>query len=141
MNSVHEPGPNSDLETVVHQVHSLLAQQHTQVCTGVPRRAHAWPCRGRYGRVVAMAPDRVAGTGRRVAALGHRIVAECRARLWLCHGRVSIQPTAKSLFPWSQYTEVYCDTITASSANMPPLSRYRLLYRDTVFFPFWSQYT
>ena len=32
-------------------MHSLLAQQHTQARTGAPRRAHAWPCRGRGPRL------------------------------------------------------------------------------------------
>ena len=65
MNSVHELGPNGDSEPIpsrktrlkpsqVHE-HQNWPSWHTQVRTGEPRRAHAWPCRGRCGLVVGAA--------------------------------------------------------------------------------------
>ena len=66
MNSVHEQCPKSDSEIVlspktgwVHQVHSLLAKQHTQARTGTPRCSQ-WLCRGSPVGCVATPGCRVA---------------------------------------------------------------------------------
>ena len=107
MNSVHERCPKSDSETVlspkigwVHQVHSLLAQQHTQVRTGEPRRAHrrthtaiSWPgC----PTVSYAFSGRIMGAGLSCRGLASRPCRDTAA----C-------PSPGLL---SQYTEVYCDT-------------------------------
>ena len=110
MNSVHEPGLNGDSETAlslklgrklswVHKTPSWPSWAH--------RRAHAWPCRGRYGRVVAVAPGRVAGAGRRIvgaASIVSWAQAPCRSALccapgcrvlgWLCC--IATQPSLSS---------------------------------------------
>ena len=66
LNSVHEQCPKSDSEIVlspktgwVHQVHSLLAKQHTQARTGTPRCSQ-WLCRGSPAGCVATPGCRVA---------------------------------------------------------------------------------
>ena len=67
MNIVHEQCSKSDSGTVlspktgsktdwVHQVHSLLTQQHTQVSAGAPRRARVAVSQPAQSRVVAVAP-------------------------------------------------------------------------------------
>ena len=145
MNSVHEQCPNSDSETVLSQ--KLVKTESGAQCTQLgPAYAHR-PRPGRARVAVSWADLAVSWADLAMSWPGppavsqHTRVRRAPRPCAPCRGRVAIQPTAKSLLPWSQYTEVYCDTVPASLANMPPLSQYRLLYRDTVFFPFWSQYT
>ena len=45
-------------------------------------------------------------------------------------GRVATQPKPCLLLPWSQYTEVYCDTVPSSSANRQPVTIQSEVYRD-----------
>ena len=89
MNNVLEQCPKSDSETIlspktgwVHQVHSLLASQPTQVRAGAPRRPRvamsqpaqcrivgAQPAVSQRIGVVSQAPSgHIVGTGRRVVA-------------------------------------------------------------------------
>ena len=53
-------------------MHRLLAQQHTQVRTRAPRRAHAWPCRGQAWPCRGRGPRSYCSPSSRVAALVHR---------------------------------------------------------------------
>ena len=144
MNSVHEPCPNGDLEIAlsrktgwVHQVHSLLAQQHAPVRTDAPGRAHmavSWrppaSCRGRdpghvaslHGRIAvrrlscrsAHAPAPARRAAHALPRAPARLAMPCRSAP---SGHVvglaglycnTAQPCLFA--PQLQYTLVYCDT-------------------------------
>ena len=65
-------------------MHSLLAQP---AHTGAHRSAHAWSCRGLYGRVVVVAPGCVAGAGCRVVGAASAVSQYAVSRTWLpCPG-------------------------------------------------------
>ena len=116
---------------------SLLAQQHTQVRTGAPKRAQwpcrdrptdrvagpSWPCRGRRRpSAVSQAPQRrVAGAPapcRRHCAARRAAVSQALCRTPSCRvvvrSRYSVLSYANIR---SQYTVVYYDTIPASSSS------------------------
>ena len=85
MNSIHEPGPNGDSETIssrkTRSKTNPGARAPKLAQLGTPRRSQAHPGArtpgrivGRPGRVVAKLPGRIAASGCRVAAPQRHVV-------------------------------------------------------------------
>ena len=105
-------------------MHSLLAQQHSQVHTGTPRRAHmavSQPAQRRVtGQAAVSLPPRPAPVPSSPHACARALRAPC-ARLCACARDVSwlrivLQYNAQPLVAFrSQYTRVYCGTKFSNS--------------------------
>ena len=93
MNNAHEPGLNGDSETIPGRKTRSKTKPGARAPktgpaghTGAHRRAHAWPCRERYGRVVAELPGRVAACMAVSQAPPRRVAGVCARR----HSRIVV---------------------------------------------------
>ena len=134
MNSVHEPCPNGDSETVlsrktgwVHQVHSLLAQQHAQVRTGrapVPNAPRAQPARPARPACTPCTPSPVP-SAQRPAQRPAKPAAS-----------VTIQILYRDTAFFPANCPLYCNTIPCIATQIHPHSAtIQEVYCKTIFFP------